>query len=718
MKLLTVTTLYPNAATPNHGVFVENRLHAWLRDAGGEARVIAPVPWFPSTSPAFGRYARYASAPIREERRGIEIIHPRYFLPPKLGMTYAPSALERTILRAARALIADGYDFDLIDAHYLYPDGVAAVRVAQTLGKPVILTARGSDTTLLPTFPRQRAMILDAILKADAVVAVAAALKDELVRLGAPAEKITTLRNGVDLDRFRPLDREAIRDRLGLAGPVVASVGALIARKGHDIILRAISNMPPATLLIAGDGPDERALQSLAKNLKIEDRVRFLGAVPHDDLAEIYNAADALALASTREGWPNVLLESMACGAPAVACDAGGVVEVIRSPEAGRVVAARTPEAFAAALRDVIVGADRGATRRYAEAHSWRATSEGLSALYSSAVARKTARVAARYSPALLRGAELPRLLFTVDTEEKFNWRSFSPDAYEVCRPEGVSRLQAICAARGVRPLYFLTYPVMTDAENAGYFRMLAEEGRADLGLHLHQWNTPPLAGFAHEYYSWQGNLPADIHRAKLETLSAAFERAFGFRACAHRAGRYGVTPEAYREIAGIGVTHDFSPSPAFDFSSGGGPDFSAHGNDPFRLATDAGAVIVTPVCGAIALRGGRRFLKQPSQIGFGPATARSTPRLTAPLRLSCEQASFDDLVALTRNLVSNGARVLTFSLHSTTMTPGANPYAPDEAAVRASLEIIDLYLEFFTKDYGAVVALPDLIAIYAGARD
>ncbi len=715
MKLLTVTTLYPNAATPNHGVFVENRLHAWLAHADGEARVIAPVPWFPSTAPVFGRYARHAAAPTREVRRGVEIVHPRYFLPPKLGMDFAPAALERTILRAARAMFAEGYDFDLIDAHYLYPDGVAAVRVAQLLGKPVILTARGSDVTLLATFPRQRAMMLDAILKADAVVAVAAALKDALVRLGAPAEKITTLRNGVDLDQFRPLDRQAIRHRLGLDGPVIASVGALVTRKGHDIALRAIADMPQATLLIAGEGPDMSALQSLARKLRVADRARFLGAVPHEDLAEVYNAADALALASTREGWPNVLLESMACGAPVVASDVGGVREVVRSPDAGRVVAARTPEAFAAALRDVIGSADRGATRRYAEAHSWRATSEGLSEIFDGAVGRKAARSATRYSAVPLKSAKKPSLLFTVDTEEKFNWRSFSAGAHEVCRPDGVSRLQALCEALGVRPLYFLTYPVMTDAENAGYFRMLADEGRADLGLHLHQWNTPPFAGFEHEYYSWQGNLPANIHRAKLETLSAEFERAFGFRARAHRAGRYGVTPEAYREIAAIGVTHDFSPSPAFDFSAEGGPDFSKFGNDPFRAETATGAVFVTPVCGARAIRGGRRFLSQPAQIGFSAATRRRPRRMTAPLRLSCEQARFDELVALTRSLASAGARVLTFNLHSTTMTPGANPYALGDAAAAAPLDLIDRYLEFFTKDYGgAVAAFADLDALYS----
>ncbi|HNR76893.1 MAG TPA: glycosyltransferase, partial [Parvularculaceae bacterium] len=315
MRLLTFTTLYPNAAMPAHGVFVENRLAAWRRRTGGEARVIAPVPWFPSAAPLFGRYARFAAAPAAEERHGIAIRHPRYVLPPKIGMNYAPIALARVFERAARALLAEGDQFDLVDAHYLYPDGVAAVRAARALGKPVVLTARGSDVTQLAGFPRQRAMILDAVFKADAVIAVAKALKDDLIAIGAPAEKIEVMRNGVDLEKFRPLDRAAIRKRMALNGRVIASVGALIDRKGHDIAIRAIAKLSDATLLIAGEGPERRRLEALAEAEGVADRVQFFGAVEHERLVDIYNAADALMLASSREGWPNVLLEAMACGA-------------------------------------------------------------------------------------------------------------------------------------------------------------------------------------------------------------------------------------------------------------------------------------------------------------------------------------------------------------------------------------------------------------------
>ncbi|MEK7265868.1 MAG: glycosyltransferase [Pseudomonadota bacterium] len=715
MRLLTFTTLYPNEAAPSHGVFVENRLEAFRRHSGAEQRVIAPVPWFPVAHPIFGRYARYAAAPRAEHRRGVEVHHPRYFLPPKIGMDYAPAALARIFEREARALIAAGYDFDLIDAHYLYPDGVAAVRVARALGKPVVLTARGSDVTLFPKFERQRAMILDAIYKADGVVAVAAALKEDLVRIGAPAEKITVLRNGVDLSLFTPQGRDAARARMGLKGKVVASVASLIERKGHDIVIRAVAALPDATLLIAGDGEERGRLQSLARNLGVEGRVRFLGECAHGDLAEIYAAADALALASSREGWPNVLLEAMACGTPAVASDAGGNREVIASPAAGRIATERTPEAFVAALNDLLASTDRAATRRYAEGFSWDDTSAGLTKLFGDIVTREKQHAAISVKPLLRSALVKPRLIVTVDTEEIFDWSGFSPTGHKVARPADIDRFQTLCEEFGARPLYFLTYPLMSNAENAGYFRQLAEQGRADLGLHLHQWNTPPIDGFSGDYYSWQCNLPPEVHAAKLKSLSEAFERAFGFPPQAHRAGRYGVSALAYREIAGAGVRFDFSPSSSFDFSANGGPDFSTLANLPFEIVTDQGGVIVTPVCGALAVRGGRTFLKQPSAPGFGNRRAPYSRKLTAAFRLSCEQARFDELVSLTKSLGKEGAPVLTFSLHSTTLTVGGNPYAKDAAAIEASLALTRRYFEFFTKGFsGEFAGLSDLADIYS----
>ncbi|MBI1366541.1 MAG: glycosyltransferase [Alphaproteobacteria bacterium] len=720
MRVLTFTTLYPNAAAPTHGVFVENRLAAFAARHGADVKVVAPVPWFPLAARWAGRYGAYARAPRREARRGLSVSHPRYLIPPKIGMNYAPIALERCLEREARSLIEGGWDFDVIDAHYLYPDCVAALRVGEKLGKPVVVTARGSDVSLLPSFSRQRRMILETTFAADGVVAVADALKTELVRIGAPKEKIRVFRNGVDLKRFRPLDRETIRRKMGLHGRVIASVGHLIERKGHHLVIEALAATPNATLLIVGAGEEEGRLKRLAARVGVSARVRFLGAVAHEALVEIYNAADALALASSREGWPNVLLEAMACGTPVVATPVWGSVEIVCAPEAGRLARDRDAASLADALRRLLAAPPfRAATRRFAENYSWDETSDNLAALFDEVVARR--RHAARLTTTPIKTAKSsPKLLVTADTEEIFDWARPDPSGWTVAPVSDIDRLHRLARSFGAKPLYFLTAPVIDHAEAAFYFRALHRKGEADLGLHLHQWTTPPFGEFEHPYYSWQCNLPESVQSAKLRELAACFERAFGFRARAHRAGRYGADPLSCAALAEIGVDLDFSPSPAFDFSKTGGPDFSALSNAPFRIETpNADSVAVTPVSGARAFRGGRLFLASSiAPAGFRRASAGLLRGLTAPMRLSCEGAAFEDLAALTRRLIADGGPVLTFSLHSTSMTPGATPYARDAESVSAMLETARRYFAYFRDELGGeFVTVDDLAGLYGADR-
>lgn len=147
IRLLTFSTLYPNAARPNHGVFVENRLRQLLASGEAVSTVLAPIPYFPSSAPCFGEWARYAAAPAAETRNGIEVLHPRYLAIPKIGMSVAPFLLYRAMIPVLRRLLASGRRFDAIDAHYFYPDGVAAVWLGRYFRLPVVVTARGSDVT-------------------------------------------------------------------------------------------------------------------------------------------------------------------------------------------------------------------------------------------------------------------------------------------------------------------------------------------------------------------------------------------------------------------------------------------------------------------------------------------------------------------------------------------------------------------------------------------
>jgi len=383
MKILTFSTLYPNAARPSHGIFVETRLRHLLASGKVESKVVAPVPWFPSSNPRFGEYAVFAKAPREERRCDIDVIHPRYLTVPKFGMSMAPFLLAAGAYPAVKSIIRRGYDFDVIDAHYFYPDGVAAAMIGQKLNVPVVITARGTDINLLPQFALPRRMIHWAAGRAAAVVTVSAALKAALVQLGVDVRKIFVLRNGVDTQVFRPGDRAAQRARLGLTGTTLLMVGNLLDLKGHDIVLRALCEFPDACLLIIGAGREERSLMEMASSFGIQDRVRFLGTMPQERLAEYYGAADALVLASSREGWPNVLLEAMACGTPVVSTRVGGTPEIVAVAEAGVLASERSARGIVEALRSLFRDyPDRNLTRRYAERFGWDETTRGQMRLF------------------------------------------------------------------------------------------------------------------------------------------------------------------------------------------------------------------------------------------------------------------------------------------------------------------------------------------------
>jgi teichuronic acid biosynthesis glycosyltransferase TuaC len=250
-----------------------------------------------------------------------------------------------------------------------------------------VITARGTDVNLLPEYRVPRRLVRWAAAQAAGIVTVSEALRGRLIELGVPGNRIEILRNGVDLELFAPQDRAAARRELGLdaAGPVVLSVGWLAPQKSFDLVIRAAAALPDTLLVIVGEGPEKAALQRLARDLQTGERVRFLGTMPQQRLATVYNAADVLVLASAREGLPNVVLEALACGTPVVATAVGGLPEIVRVGAAGRLVQERTPEAIAAALRDLLADPPgRAAVRACAERFGWGPTTAGQIRLFRS----------------------------------------------------------------------------------------------------------------------------------------------------------------------------------------------------------------------------------------------------------------------------------------------------------------------------------------------
>jgi len=384
LKILSFSTLFPNVAQPRHGIFLEHRLAHLARAGDLEIRHVAPVPYFPSGHPRFGRYAQFARVPPADVRAGLPVTYPRFPLLPKVSMSAAPWLLAAAVLRCVRQIQRAGFDFDLIDAYYLYPDGVAAAVLARILKKPLLLTAFGSDVSQIPAYAVPRRALLWAARQAPLMTVVCQALKDELVRLGVPAERMRVIMHGVDLQLFKPpADRMALRDGFGFTGPVLLSVGHLIDRKGHDIAIRAMPDLPDHTLLVVGDGPREAMLRRLVEELSLDERVRFLGHVDQARLPALMGAADVLVNCSDREGIANVLIEAMACGTPVAATAVWGSPEAVTTPDAGVLLRDRSAAALVDGIRILQAAPlDRAATRRHAETFTWeRTASEHLQAI-------------------------------------------------------------------------------------------------------------------------------------------------------------------------------------------------------------------------------------------------------------------------------------------------------------------------------------------------
>ncbi|HXV77940.1 MAG TPA: glycosyltransferase family 4 protein [Candidatus Polarisedimenticolaceae bacterium] len=384
IRLLTFSGLYPSTARPTHGIFVEQRLRQLLDSGRVEARVVAPVPWFPFRHRIFGEYSRIAATPRRATRHGVEVEYARFPVLPKIGAWLTPYLLAAAAAPAIRRIVDRGFDFDVLDAHYFFPDGVAAARIGRRFGKPTVITARGSDVNVLTRFRAPRRMILRAAEQAAAVVTVSDALRQSLEDLGVDPGRLHVLRNGVDLGRFRPVEPRPAGWPWPDGRRTILSVGNLIEGKGHHLVIRALERLDGLRLVVVGAGRMRGELSELVSRLGLSARVHLAGTVDQTELPAYYSTADALVLASRREGMPNVVLEALACGCPVVATAVGGIPEIIAGSSAGMLLADDDPETIAAAVGDLLARPiDRRAIRQFAERFGWEKTVERQIDLFS-----------------------------------------------------------------------------------------------------------------------------------------------------------------------------------------------------------------------------------------------------------------------------------------------------------------------------------------------
>ena len=386
MRILTLSTLFPAAPRPNFGIFVERQCAALSAVRDFAVTVINPIGIAPWPLGLFGNQTALRVLPPKEQWGELTVHRPRFTAIPKLGGRFNPALIANAILPLAHRLHAET-PCDLIDAEFFYPDGPAAMRLSKELGIPFTIKARGADIHHWGSQPGCAEQVIEAADAATGLLAVSGALKADMVKLGMAADKITVHHTGLDQSRFVPRDRTSEKARLGIAGPLILCVGALIPRKGQALLIAALPDLPDATLMLAGHGGSEADYRALASSLGVADRVRFMGSVPHDDLPALFAAADVMALVSASEGLANAWVEALACGTPIVASDVGGIRELIKTADAGRIVE-RNPKAIAAAISELLANPPApDAVADSVSAFSWDENARQLAVFFRKAVA-------------------------------------------------------------------------------------------------------------------------------------------------------------------------------------------------------------------------------------------------------------------------------------------------------------------------------------------
>lgn len=331
--------------------------------------------------------------PSEEQFGGLTVYHPRYPFLPKVAMPLHGLCMAVGSYSTVKRLATQG--IDVIDSHFVYPDGMAAVILGKLLGVPVVSSARGTDINLYPAMRLIRPLLRWTVKNCQALIGVCTALSDTMVELGAAREKTFTIGNGVDFARFEPVRQDIARERLGVPrdAKVVVSVGGLIERKGFHLLIPAIAQLKQrgvtAKLYIAGEGVERTALERQIASLGLGGDVTLLGSIPNEQLKYWYSAADVSCLASSREGWANVLLESMACGTPVVASRIWGTPEVVVSEELGLLVEQETA-AFADGLESALKRSwNRDAIVAHTRKRSWDVVAAEVEQVFAGVVGRK-----------------------------------------------------------------------------------------------------------------------------------------------------------------------------------------------------------------------------------------------------------------------------------------------------------------------------------------
>ena len=396
MKVLAISATFPSVADPSRGVFVKERLKALAAIEGIDVRVLSPTPWFPPMK-RFERWYRWSQYPHQETFEGLPVDNPRYILPPKLGGYFHPQLMHKAIVKKVDR-IRDEFPFDLIDAHYVYPAGALAAMLGQRYDVPFVATGRGEDMERFPDLPLVGNKIRWTLRHAAQCIGVSRQIADAMVHNGAQLTRTHVIPNGIEPSKFHPKSQKECRQLLDLPTDrkIILSVGDRLELKGFHLMVQAmplvLKHNPDAIYVIVGGpgrfGRDHTpVIQSLIDEHQLHDRIKLAGPQPHDRLIDWYNAADLYATLSSREGSPNVLLEALACGTPAIGTAVGGIQDELRDDELGMLIPERSAQAIGQMANQALQRDwNRPAIAEKLKERTWEATAHRVAEVLQEAV--------------------------------------------------------------------------------------------------------------------------------------------------------------------------------------------------------------------------------------------------------------------------------------------------------------------------------------------
>ncbi|WP_419144943.1 polysaccharide deacetylase family protein [Novosphingobium album (ex Hu et al. 2023)] len=269
------------------------------------------------------------------------------------------------------------------------------------------------------------------------------------------------------------------------------------------------------------------------------------------------------------------------------------------------------------------------------------------------------------------------RFMVTVDTEEEFDWDApLDRHKHSVVTVPALRKFQQFCEGFGVVPTYLIDYPVACSPTTAEAIGEAVSQGRADVGVQLHPWVSPPFQEEVTEFNSYAGNLPFELERAKFHALRDRIEQAFGVSPRIYRAGRYGLGPRTGEILRECGIAIDTSVRALFDYSGTGGPNYRDHPLYPYWVDQERSLLelpLTTVFWGPLRQLGSviyPHMWRAPSMRGV---LARAG--LLERIPLTPEGISAEEALRGVDIAIDEGLPVLMFSFHSPSLAPGHTPY-------------------------------------------